>query len=166
MTDWRQIQARIRKAKNSPDAPTKLLELFQRTRDAMVAWELGAIEEKAERTTEAAKWYTIAAKRFRRSEWKTKAEEALVRLGVDPSLIGDAEATVEANHPTAKSSSHTAFEPQPSELGPTISTAATDESDSSDDADSEDQEVAAAPADQGATANSVSVEKKKRRRGR
>jgi hypothetical protein len=50
MADWRQIQARIRKAKNSPDAPTKLHELYQRTRDAMVAWELGAVEEKAERT--------------------------------------------------------------------------------------------------------------------
>ena len=47
MADWRQIQARIRKAKNSPDAPTKLSELYQRTRDAMVAWELALIEEKA-----------------------------------------------------------------------------------------------------------------------
>ena len=53
MTDWRQIQARIRKAKNSPDAPTKLLELFQRTRDAMVAWELGVIEEKANKNAHA-----------------------------------------------------------------------------------------------------------------
>jgi hypothetical protein len=81
MTDWRQIQARIRKAKNSPDAPTKLSELFQRTRDGMVAWELGAIEEKAERMSEAIKWYTVAAERFRRSEWRKKAEEALMRLG-------------------------------------------------------------------------------------
>ncbi len=82
MTDWRQIQARIRKAKNSPDALTKLSELFQRTHDGMVAWELGVIEEKAERTTEAVKWYAVAAERFRRAEWKKKAEEALARLGV------------------------------------------------------------------------------------
>ena len=82
MTDWRQIQARIRKAKNSSDPPLKLSELFQRTRDAMVAWELGAVEEKAARTEEAVKWYTIAAQRFRRAEWKKKAEEALARLGV------------------------------------------------------------------------------------
>jgi hypothetical protein len=82
MADWRQIQARIRKAKNSPDAHAKLSELFQRTRDAMVAWELAAIEEKAERNDEAGKWYTIAAQRFRRAEWKTKAEEALTRLGI------------------------------------------------------------------------------------
>lgn len=81
MTDWRQIQARIRKAKNSPDAVTKLSELFQRTRDGMVAWELGAIEEKSERAGEAVKWYTVAAERFRRAEWKKKAEEALARLG-------------------------------------------------------------------------------------
>jgi hypothetical protein len=81
MADWRQIQARIRKAKNAPDAHAKLSELFQRTRDAMVAWELALIEEKAERTDEAARWYTIAAQRFRRAEWKKKAEEALTRLG-------------------------------------------------------------------------------------
>lgn len=47
----------------------------------MVAWELGAIEEKAEHADEATKWYTIAAQRFRRSDWKKKAEEALTRLG-------------------------------------------------------------------------------------
>jgi hypothetical protein len=81
MADWRQIQARIRKAKNSPEAPTKLAELFARTRDAMVAWELALIEEKAGRNDEAAKWYGLAAQRFRRSDWKKKAEEALARLG-------------------------------------------------------------------------------------
>lgn len=81
MADWRQIQARIRKAKNGRDPSAKLSELYQRTRDAMVAWELGAIEEKAERQDEATKWYTIAAQRFRRADWKKKAEEALVRLG-------------------------------------------------------------------------------------
>lgn len=82
MADWRQIQARIRKAKNSADAPAKLSDLFKRTRDAMVAWELGAIEEKAEHKDEAVNWYTIAAQRFRRADWKKKAEEALARLGV------------------------------------------------------------------------------------
>ena len=81
MADWRQIQARIRKAKNSADAKTKLSELYQRTRDAMVAWELGVVEEKAEQNEEAVKWYTIAAERFRRADWKKKAEEALTRLG-------------------------------------------------------------------------------------
>src|ERR1700692_3438331 len=83
MADWRQIQARIRKAKNSADAPSKLSELYQRTRDAMVAWELALIEEKAERMSEAGKWYQIAAQRFRRADWKKKAEEALARLGIE-----------------------------------------------------------------------------------
>lgn len=82
MADWRQIQARIRKAKTSTDPSSKLSELYQRTHDAMVAWELGAFEEKAERMDGAVKWYTIAAQRFRRSDWKKKAEEALTRLGV------------------------------------------------------------------------------------
>jgi len=82
MADWRQIQARIRKAKNSPEPVSKLSELFKRTRDAMVAWELGAIEEKADHKEEAGNWYTIAAQRFRRADWKKKAEEALTRLGV------------------------------------------------------------------------------------
>ena len=83
MADWRQIQARIRKAKNSPDAPAKLNELFQRTRDGMVAWEIGVIEEKAEHLEQAGHWYTIAAQRFRRADWRKKAEEALTRLGIE-----------------------------------------------------------------------------------
>jgi hypothetical protein len=102
MADWRQIQARIRKAKNSPEAPAKLSELYQRTRDAMVAWELGAVEEKAGRNDEAAKWYTIAAQRFRRSDWKKKAEEALTRLGVElpPALSPETSAPAQISFPS------------------------------------------------------------------
>ena len=83
MADWRQIQARIRKAKSSADPQAKLSDLYQRTRDAMVAWELGAVMEKAGNSDEAAKWYVTAHGRFRRSDWKKKAEEALARLGVE-----------------------------------------------------------------------------------
>jgi hypothetical protein len=101
MADWRQIQARIRKAKNSPEALTKLAELFARTRDAMVAWELALIEEKAGRNEEAGKWYGLAAQRFRRSDWKKKAEEALVRLGF-PVPIAGAEPAREVQTPTAE----------------------------------------------------------------
>ena len=82
MADWRQIQARIRKARNSADPVAKLSELYQRTHDGMVAWELGAVEEKDGRSDEAVKWYKTAAEKFRRSDWKKKAEEALTRLGV------------------------------------------------------------------------------------
>lgn len=96
MADWRQIQARIRKAKNSPDASSKLSELYQRTRDAMVAWELGAIEEKAGRNEEAGRWYIISAQRFRRADWKKKAQEALERLGIELPAPG-----VEPSSPSA-----------------------------------------------------------------
>src|ERR1700679_3865382 len=81
MADWRQIQARIRKAKTSSDAPAQLAELYERTRDAMVAFELAAWQEKAGDHGEAARWYTSAAQRFRRAQWRTKAQEALTRLG-------------------------------------------------------------------------------------
>ena len=49
----------------------------------MVAWELGTIEEKAGRNDEAGRWYIISAQRFRRADWKKKAEEALTRLGIE-----------------------------------------------------------------------------------
>jgi hypothetical protein len=86
MADWRQIQARIRKAKTGTDAAAKLAELYERTRDAMVAFELAQWHEKAGEHADAARWYTAAAERFRRSQWKTKAEAALARLrsGVAP----------------------------------------------------------------------------------
>src|SRR5271156_2397477 len=114
MADWRQIQARIRKAKNSADAPTKLSELYQRTYDAMVAWELGAVAEKAERNEDAVKWYTIAAERFRRADWKRKAEEALARLGA-PIPVAGAKPSPE---PVFAAASTTEIEPNHEYSGP------------------------------------------------
>ena len=81
VSDWRQIQARIRKARTSSDPPGQLSALFERTRDAMVAYELAQIHEKAGTLPEAVRWYTTAAERFRRPQWKQKAEEGLARLG-------------------------------------------------------------------------------------
>ncbi len=81
MANWRQIQGRIRRARTSADPLAKLTELFQKTRDAMVAFEAAALEEKAGRTDEAIRWYTVAAERFRRADWRLKAAEALTRLG-------------------------------------------------------------------------------------
>ncbi len=81
VSDWRQIQARIRKARTSADPSGQLAALYERTRDAMVAFELAQIHEKAGTHSEAARWYTAAAERFRRAQWKLKAEEALTRLG-------------------------------------------------------------------------------------
>jgi hypothetical protein len=97
MADWRQIQARIRKAKASTDAPAQLAELYERTRDAMVAFELARWQEKAGEHAEAARWYTAAAERFRRSQWKTKAEAALARLRApkSPAEPGDEASAIE-----------------------------------------------------------------------
>ena len=47
----------------------------------MVAFELAQFYEKAGTTEEAVRWFTTAAERFRRPQWKQKAEEGLVRLG-------------------------------------------------------------------------------------
>ncbi len=81
MVNWRQIQGRIRRARTSADPLGKLTELFQKTRDPMVAFEAAALEEKAGRNDEAIRWYTVAAERFRRADWRQKAGEALTRLG-------------------------------------------------------------------------------------
>jgi hypothetical protein len=55
--------------------------LYERTHDAMVAFELAQFHEKAGTTSEAIRWFTTAAERFRRPQWKQKSEEGLVRLG-------------------------------------------------------------------------------------
>jgi len=81
VSDWRQIQARIRKARTSADPPGQLSALYERTHDAMVAFELAQLHEKAGTISEAVRWFTTAAERFRRPQWKQKAEEGLVRLG-------------------------------------------------------------------------------------
>ena len=81
VSDWRQIQARIRKARTSADPPGQLSALYERTHDAMVAFELAQLYEKAGSAPEAIRWFTTAAERFRRPQWKQKAEEGLVRLG-------------------------------------------------------------------------------------
>jgi hypothetical protein len=47
----------------------------------MVAFELGQIHEKSGALSDAIRWYTSAAERFRRAQWKQKAVEALTRLG-------------------------------------------------------------------------------------
>src|SRR5260221_7736276 len=99
VSDWRQIQARIRKARTSADPPGQLAALYERTRDAMVAFELAQIHEKIGAHTEAARWYTAAAERFRRAQWKQKAEEALTRLGAP---IPVAPAAASAGEPAAE----------------------------------------------------------------
>jgi hypothetical protein len=98
VSDWRQIQARIRKARTSADPPGQLSALYERTHDAMVAFELGQLYEKAGTIPEAVRWFTTAAERFRRPQWKQKAEEGLVRLGapipVTPAAVTGVTVTV------------------------------------------------------------------------
>ena len=64
----------------------------------MVAFELAQIHEKAGTNSEAARWYTAAAERFRRAQWKQKAEEALTRLGA-PIPVAPAAASVSETSP-------------------------------------------------------------------
>jgi hypothetical protein len=84
MADWKQITARIRRARTSKDPVGQLSNLFEKTRDAMVAFELARHLETSGQNAEAAKWYSAAAERFRRADWKTKAQDAITRLGGVP----------------------------------------------------------------------------------
>jgi hypothetical protein len=94
MADWKQITARIRRARTSKDPAGQLSALYEKTHDAMVAFELAKYFETSAMNAEAAKWYSTAAERFRRADWKTKAQEAAVRLGAEPGAnAGSAEAS-------------------------------------------------------------------------
>lgn len=81
MADWKQITARIRRARTGKDPVGQLANLYQKTSDAMVAFELAKLFESSGQNSDAAKWYSTAAAKFRRAEWKNKAQEAAVRLG-------------------------------------------------------------------------------------
>jgi hypothetical protein len=163
MADWRQIQARIRKAKSGTDPATKLSELYQRTRDGMVAWELGVVEEKNGRSDEAVKWYKVAADKFRRADWKKKAEEALARLGVESPEKHEAEHVAE---PASSAKEKVVVQEEEAALPLALGEIAEEaEDDESEDAADEAGQPASEP---GAVAagNSADGAKKKRRRGR
>lgn len=81
MADWKQITARIRRARGSRDPGGQLVLLYEKTNDAMVAFELGRHFEIAKDLAQALSWYLTAATKFRRGEWKTKARDAVLRLG-------------------------------------------------------------------------------------
>jgi hypothetical protein len=170
MADWRQIQARIRKAKNSPEALAKLSELYQRTRDAMVAWELGVVEEKAGQIEEAGKWYLIAAQRFRRADWKKKAEEALTRLGIElPAASSEASAPAPIPFPSdarAEDRIEASVEldeaPDPFNVRMPLALGEIPE----DESEEEDEASPTSSAANGGATETGTPEKKKRRRGR
>src|ERR1700722_16781246 len=89
MADWKQITARIRRARTGKDPVAQLSALYEKTQDAMVAFELARVFETATQNADAAKWYTTAAERFRRNDWKTKAQQAATRLGGES--VGDSQ---------------------------------------------------------------------------
>ena len=112
MGNWQQIQTRIRKAKTSADPSGQLAALYARTRDAMAAYELAVVQEKAGNRDQAVEWYTVAVQRFRRPEWKKKAEEALVRLGAPVPPPSEAAAAPDSGAARASSSADAAA-PEP-----------------------------------------------------
>jgi len=81
MADWKQITARIRRARTGKDPAGQLTNLFSKTRDAMVAFELARYFEANGNNADAGRWYLTAAERFRRADWKHKAQESATRLG-------------------------------------------------------------------------------------
>lgn len=103
VSDWRQIQARIRKARTSADPSGQLSALYERTRDAMVAFELAQMFEKSGATPDAVRWFTTAYERFRRPQWKQKAEEGLVRLGAPIPVAPSAGAGITLSENTPES---------------------------------------------------------------
>ena len=106
MSDWKQITARIRRARTGKDPAGQLSTLFAKTRDAMVAFELARYFESTGHNDDAGKWYLTAAERFRRADWKTKAQESATRLG----------ATVAAEIPVLPPKEKAAAAPEPDKV--------------------------------------------------
>jgi hypothetical protein len=157
MADWKQITARIRRARSGKDPAGQLTNLFSKTRDAMVAFELARYFESKGNNDDAGRWYLTAAERFRRADWKTKAQECAARLG----------ATEAAEVPV--------LAPRDTEGSQASSEAAPDESaqqDSQDKdlvtvaADSESEEVKESAAPVSSTSSDSSRQRRGRRGGR
>jgi hypothetical protein len=119
MADWKQITARIRRARSGKDPAGQLTNLFSKTRDAMVAFELARYFESKGNTADAGRWYLTAAERFRRADWKTKAQESATRLGatepaeipVPPAKVAEAHVAEPQNAPTSESAEAETAEP-------------------------------------------------------
>ncbi len=103
MADWKQITARIRRARTGKDPAGQLTTLFTKTRDAMVAFELARYLESIGNSADAGRWYFTAAERFRRADWKTKAQESATRLGATAPAEIPAEAASPAATPPVES---------------------------------------------------------------
>ena len=120
MADWKQITARIRRARTSKDPVAQLSNLYEKTQDAMVAFELARHFETAGSPADAGKWYAAAAARFRRSDWKTKAMESAARLGVEVP-VGPNEIP-NADHPSVPVAAETNREQEDNASAPVLLT--------------------------------------------
>lgn len=156
MADWKQITARIRRARTGKDPAGQLSTLFEKTRDAMVAFELARFFETSGQNSEAAKWYVTAAERFRRGDWKAKAQEAAVRLGAEVSAAS-AQSSLGAQQAPA---TETASEPALDQPG--LDTSAADSS----DVPPQSQESTEAPVAQSAEGEDKNPRRRGRRGGR
>lgn len=119
MADWKQITARIRRARTSKDPAGQLTNLFSKTRDAMVAFELARYFETSGNHADAGRWYLTAAERFRRADWKTKAQESATRLGAtepaeipEPARVKPLEPTADANSSETSVNVESSVEPE------------------------------------------------------
>jgi hypothetical protein len=118
MADWKQITARIRRARTGKDPAGQLTNLFSKTRDAMVAFELARYFESSGNTADAGRWYLTAAERFRRADWKSKAQESATRLGAtEPAEIpAPPPRSKSPEAPAAESAAASAAENEPTDL--------------------------------------------------
>jgi hypothetical protein len=161
MADWKQITARIRRARTGKDPVGQLSSLYEKTRDAMVAFELARYFETAGQNPEAAKWYLAAAERFRRADWKTKAQEAAVRLGAEVSSVDPAQSSGDfmlASHAIADLEQASSASNGGADQNPVGS----ESSSARPEPETESEDAAAAPVAESAD----SSDKKRRRRGR
>jgi hypothetical protein len=168
MADWKQITARIRRARTSKDPAGQLSALYEKTHDAMVAFELAKYFETSAQNADASKWYATAAERFRRSDWKTKAQEAAVRLGVeaDASAAPTADGNSRLAAPVAleEADSHVRQNAASVESVTAVTVA---EASGSETSDNDAEGAAEAGAESGTAATGTdSDEKRRRRRGR
>jgi len=171
MADWKQITARIRRARTSKDPAGQLSALYEKTHDAMVAFELAKYFETSSMNADASKWYSTAAERFRRADWKTKAQEAAVRLGAEPGTIASSAESSSVLLPVPVPEPGMPFEQSAAAFEAIVSNAASElVSEQSTSLTSSGGEVAT-EAEEGAetTGSSAEVdseEKRRRRRGR
>ena len=130
----------------------------------MVAFELAQIHEKAGATEEAVRWFTTAYERFRRPQWKQKAEEGLVRLGAPIPAAPAATAGIAVSETTAEPVSR--LEPIIAEFSEEQTNETEEEMNEGTQESVFEQPSAAAAVSTSPQAAAAEPERRRRRRGR